>query len=112
LEGVAAVLAADVGVDLLRGLALFALLALGFQHFLFGQGDGRGGGGLGLGAGFDGGGALGGAGHAYGLEFGGAARLAVHESGVRDGGLGLELFELGLAGGGGRAETVGVSGVL
>ncbi len=109
---VAAVLAADAGVDFLGGLAGLALLTFQLQGVLLGGGDGGGLGGFGLGAGLGDGLTLGDASLANRFEFGRATLFAVDESWVGDGRLGLEFFEQSLLGRGCRFQAVGEFGIF
>ncbi len=111
-ERVAAVLAADAGVDLLSGLAGLALLTLNFKSFLLGGGDGGGLGGLGVGAGFGERFTFGDPGFTNRFEFCGAALFAINERGVGDGRLGLEFFEQSLLCRGCRFQAVGEFGIF
>ncbi len=104
---VAAVLAADAGVDLLGCLAGLALLALQLQSLLLGGGDGGGLGGLSVGAGLGERLTFGDAGLANRFEFCGAALFAIDERRVGDRRLRLEFFEQSLLGRGCRFQAVG-----
>ncbi len=109
---VAAVLATDAGVDLLRCLAGLALLALDFKSLLLGGGDGGGLSGLGVRAGFGDGLTFGDSGLANGFEFCGATLFAIDERRVGDRRLGLEFFEQSLLGRGCRFQAVGEFGIF
>ncbi len=106
-ERVAAVLAADAGVDLLGGLAGLALLALQLQSLLLGGGDGGGLGGLGVGAGLRERFTFGDSGLANRFEFCRAALFAIDEGRVCDCRLRLEFFEQSLLSRGCRFQAVG-----
>ncbi len=111
-QGVAAVLAADAGVDLLGRLAGLALLALYLQRLLLGGGDGGRLGGLGVGAGLGDSLTFGDSGLANGFEFGRAALFAIDERGIGDRRLGLEFFEQSLLGRSCRFQAVGEFGIF
>ncbi len=111
-ERIAAILAANAGVDLLSCLASLALLALNLQSLLLGRGDGGGLGGLGVGAGLGERLAFSDSGLANRFEFRGAALFAVYKRGVCDSRLRLEFFEQSLLCRGCCFQAVGEFGIF